>query len=88
MQFQQLFRVDIRSLLQKDCFSFEYWKQNELVYLKYLWMAQLLHLLEWKEEHIIGRIDGAGDTVNRMRYGNTSAKYWIVFNIINSVRIK
>lgn len=51
----------------------------------YLWMAQLLNFFQRQEQSIIGRIDGARHAINRMRNGHTSAKYRIVFNIINAV---
>lgn len=47
-------------------------------------MPQLLDLFESEKQCIVGRIDGAGHAINRMRHWHTSAKYRIVFNIINA----
>lgn len=47
-------------------------------------MAQKLNFLESKEEHVVGRVDGAGDTVDRVSDWNASAKNRVILNIIDA----
>lgn len=48
-------------------------------------MTQELNFLEGEEENVIGRVDGAGDAVDRMRNRYASTQNWVIFNIVNTV---